>query len=257
METRPKIVGVIPARLGSTRIKNKMLERILPSKTLVQMTYERSKGAKILDELIVATDSDEVEKSAKEVGARVIRWPLPLTSKNGTEGVALALEQFTDFTPDIVVVIWGDEPLYPASAIDECAQLLVDDPTLQVASVADRITDEIMVSEPSVVKVLTDLNNNVISFSRAPVPFPFRPNNPYDHYHIIGAMAVRYEFLKKFLTMPQTPLELREGIEQFRILENGIRMRMVKGDYRNLGVNMPDELEKVRAIANARAAEGK
>lgn len=253
---RPKVLGIIPARSGSTRIKNKMLERIIPSKTLVQLTYERSKKATALDELIVATDSDEIETSAKAVGARVIRWPLPLASKNGTEGVALALEQFKDFIPDIVVNIWGDEPLYPAEAIDECINLLIKDPTLQVAGVADRITDDVMVTEPSVVKVLMDLKNNVLSFSRASVPFLYRPSSSYDHYHIIGVMAMRREFFHTFLKLPQTPLELREGVEQLRILEHGYRMRVVKGDYRNLGVNMPDELEKVRAIVAERLEKG-
>ena len=251
-KNRPKILGVIPARSGSTRIKHKMLESILPNKTLVQLTFERSKKAKILDELIVATDSDEIEKNVRDVGGRVIRWPLPLASKNGTEGVALALEQFKDFTPDIVVNIWGDEPLYPPEAIDECVNLLIKDPELQVSSVADRITDEVMVVEPSIVKVLTDLNNNVLSFSRATVPFPYNPKSSYDHYHIIGVMAMRLEFLHKFLKLPQTPLELREGIEQFRILEHGFRMGIVKGNYRNLGVNTPEELEKVRAIVAGR-----
>lgn len=252
IKVRPKVLGIIPARSGSTRIKNKMLESILPGRTLVQLSYERSKNATVLDELIVATDSDEIEQSATAVGARVIRWPLPLRSRNGTEGVALALEQFTDFTPDIVVNIWGDEPLYPARAIDECVELLLRDPQLQVASVADRISDAVTVTEPSIVKVLTDLENNVVFLSRAAVPFLYNPHSAYEHYHIIGVMAMRREFLLRFLTLPQTPLELREGVEQLRIIEHGIRMRVHKGDYGNLGVNTPAELERVRAMIENR-----
>lgn len=247
--SKPKVLGVIPARLGSTRIKNKMLETIIPGKTLVQMTYERSKEAKSLDALVVATDSEDIARSAEAVGAKVIRWPLPLQSKNGTEGVALALEHFTDFMPDIVVNIWGDEPLYPAYAIDACVDLLLKDESLQVAGVADRLTDEVTVAEPSIVKVLTDLENNVLAFSRAPVPFLFRPESTYEHYHVIGAMAMRRSFFDTFLALPQTPIELREGVEQWRILEHGIRMKVVKGDFKNLGVNTPDELEKVREMA--------
>ena len=249
---RPKVLGVIPARAGSTRIKNKMLESIIPDRTLVQLTFERSKKAKMLDELIIATDSDEIEKSAVAVGARVIRWQLPLASKNGTEGVALALEKFDDFVPDIVVNIWGDEPLYPPEAIDKCVELLINDEILKVSGVADRITDDVLVSEPSIVKVLTDLNNNALSFSRATIPFPYKPETPYEHYHVIGVMAMRREFLLDFLKLPQTPIELREGVEQMRILEHGIRMRMVKGDYHNLGVNVSEELERVRAIMATR-----
>lgn len=251
--SKPKVLGVIPARLGSTRVKNKMIERIVPGKTLVQLTYERSKRAKSLDALVVATEADEIAASAGAVGAPVIRWPLPLQSKNGTEGVALALERFTDFIPDIVVNIWGDEPLYPAEAIDQCVELLLKDPSLQVASVADRLSDEISVSEPSVVKVITDINNNALVFSRAAIPFPYNTAAPYDHYQIIGVMAMRRQFLHRYLSLPRTPAEVRESVEQMRIVEHGIRMQIVKGDYQNLGVNTPEELERVRAIfANSR-----
>lgn len=242
---KPKVLGVIPARLGSTRIKNKMLEHLIPGKPLVEFTIERTKKARLLDALIVATDSELIAVAAKPHGVEVIMTPSELNT--GTDRVAAAVKQFKGFTPDIVVNIWGDEPLYPAEAIDECVQMLLDDPELPVAGVADRITDVVMVAEPSIVKVLTDLHDNVLSFSRAAVPFPYKPHSSYEHYHIIGAMAMRREFLYRFLELPQTPLELREGVEQLRILEHGYRMRVVKGDYQNLGVNTPAELEQVRA----------
>ena len=244
-----KVLGVIPARLGSTRIKNKMLESIIPGKTLIQMTVERTKKSRHIDALVVATDSDEIAKSISGLDVEIIMTDPEIPT--GTDRVGVAVELFTEFTPDIVVNIWGDEPLYPAGAIDKCVELLLEDPELQVSGVADRITDEIMVSEPSIVKVLTDLENNVLLFSRATIPFPYRPNSSYDHYHIIGAMAMRREFLKQFIKLPQTPLELREGVEQLRIIEHGFKMRVVKGDYKNLGVNTPNELEKVRKIVSS------
>ena len=242
---KPKVLGVIPARLGSTRIKNKMLESIIPGKTLVELTIERTKQAKSLDALILATDSELIAEAARKHDIPVVMTPAELNT--GTDRVAAAVQQFTEFTPDIVVNIWGDEPLYPAEAIDACVDLLIQDPELPVAGVADRLTDEVMVAEPSIVKVLTDLKNNVLSFSRATVPFPYKPQSAYGHYHIIGAMAMRRDFLYRFLELPQTPLELREGVEQLRILEHGYRMKVVKGEYHNLGVNTPRELEQVRA----------
>lgn len=244
MNSEKKVLGIIPARIGSTRIPKKMLED-LGGKTLIQRTYERSKDASKLDALVVATDSEEIAESARAVGAPVIMWPTPITSKNGTEGAAMALKQFTDFEPEIVSIIWGDEPLYPAEAIDDSITLLLDDENLQVSSIGDLIKDEEMWRRPSVVKVLTDFSGTVLYISRAPIPHPYT-EAPVDVHHIIGVMTVRAPFLKTFLSLPQTPLEKREGVEQMRILENGYRMKIVKGDYGSLGVNTPEELEQVR-----------
>jgi|SRR3989338_8770228 len=249
METRPKVLGIIPARLGSTRIPEKMLKDIC-GKPLIQWTVERTLKARSLDALVVATDSERIAEIVKPLGVPVIMTPSELHT--GSDRAAAAAKLFTDFTPDIIAIIWGDEPLYPAEAIDNCVSLLLDDPELQAGIAADRIHDEEMWRQPSVVKVLADLKNNVLSFSRAPVPYAYHAKASTDLYHVIGVMVARREFLYQFLQMPQTPLELREGIEQMRILENGVRMRIHKGDYGSLGVNMPEELEQVRAIVAAR-----
>ncbi len=109
--------------------------------------------------------------------------------------------------------------------------------------------------EPSVVKVLTDLKNNVLSLSRAPVPYLYRPEARAPLYHVIGTCVFRREFLYEFLAMSQTPLELCEGVEQYRILENGVRMRTAKGDFGSLGVNTPEELTKVCAMVASQEKE--
>lgn len=239
-----KILGVIPARIGSTRVTNKMLEDIC-GKTLIQRTYERSLKATMLDALVVATDSDDIEKNIAAVGARVIRWPLPLSSKNGTEGVALALSAFKDFTPDIVVNIWGDEPLYPASVIDDCVKKLIENPNFQAVTAADKIEERAMLEANSVVKIVTDLHDRALYISRSLIPHTYTKTNP-SHYHVIGAMAMRTDFLWKYISLEQTPLELAEGVEQLRILEHGYGLGVVKGEFKNLGVNTPHELEEVR-----------
>ncbi|MEK7567343.1 MAG: 3-deoxy-manno-octulosonate cytidylyltransferase [Patescibacteria group bacterium] len=250
---RLKVLGIIPARLGSTRIPEKMLADI-SGKPLIQHTIDRTKKAHLLDALVVATDSERIANIVKPLGVPVIMTPSELPTGSDRAGAATKL--FTEFTPDVIAIIWGDEPLYPAEAIDQCVALLQEDPELQVSIAADKIHDEEMWRSPSVVKVLTDLKNNVLSFSRAPVPFAHSTNSPVDLYHVIGVMVVRREFLYEFLQMSRTPLELREGVEQMRILENGVRIRVVKGDWKNLGVNMPDELEQVRTIMVARQQKG-
>ena len=245
-----KVLGVIPARLASSRIPEKMLKDIC-GKPLIQWTIERTKKARSLDALVVSTDSEKIADVARGLGVPVIMTPAELPT--GTDRVAATVKLFKDFEPDIVANIWGDEPLYPAAAIDACVDALRGDESLQVSCAADRIDDEKMLSAPSIVKVLTDLEGNALSFTRSLVPFPYNTKAPYTNYHVIGIMAMRRAFLEKFIAMSQTPIELREGVEQMRILEHGVRMRVVKGDYKNLGVNTPDELEEVRKIMAARA----
>lgn len=243
-EIKKKVLGVIPARLGSTRIPEKMLKDIC-GKPLIQRTVERTKNAQSLDALIVTTDSKEIADIVKSLNVPVIMTDSKIPT--GTDRVAAAVELFTDFEPDMVVNIWGDEPLYPASAIDRSVQRLLDDEELQVVAAADKITDEKMLTESSIVQVLTDLNDNALIFSRASLPYPYT-NEPIEYHHVIGVLAMRRSFLKTLLTLPRTPIEAREGVEQMRILEHGYRMGIVKGDFQNLGVNMPDELEEVRKI---------
>jgi 3-deoxy-manno-octulosonate cytidylyltransferase (CMP-KDO synthetase) len=247
---KPRVLGVIPARLESTRVPEKMLADIC-GKPLIAWTVERTKRATSLDALVVATDSERIAEVARALGVPVIMTPPTLPT--GTDRSAAAAELFSDFEPDIVVTIWGDEPLYTHEAIDAVVELLLADPELQAAGVADRITDEAAHAEPSLVKVLTDLKDNVLSFSRAAVPHPYRSKEA-AAYHITGAQAMRRDFLETYLGLPQGPLEKTEGIEQMRILEHGYRMRVVKGDFDNLGVNTPEELERVRAIMAARLA---
>jgi 3-deoxy-manno-octulosonate cytidylyltransferase (CMP-KDO synthetase) len=247
-----KVLGVIPARLGSTRIPNKMLVDI-GGRKLIERTVERTKACTSLDKLIVSTDSEEIANVVRALDIDVIMTESDLPT--GTDRVAATVEKFTEFEPDIVSVIWGDEPLYPAEAIDKSVELLLEDEDLLVSSVGDLIEDPEMWARPSVVKIITDFAGNVMYITRAQVPHPYNASVPVEVHHIIGVMTVRKPFLKKFIEFPQTPLEKREGVEQMRILENGYRMRIVKGNYHSLGVNTPEELEKVREIYKQR--EGK
>ena len=246
-----KVLGVIPARIGSTRIPRKMLKDIC-GKSLIERTYERSKGAQSLDALVIATDSDEIEELATSFGARGIRSVKE--HRNGTERAGEATQLFTDFTPDIVVTIWGDEPLYPANAIDACVAMLKRDGELKAVTAADRIVHSDMMTTNSVVKIVTDVRSRALYISRATIPYTFT-DAPADHYHVIGAMAMRRDFLFEYIGMEQTPLERIESVEQLRILENGYKLGIVKGDFDNLGVNTPGEYEEVVRIFEKRLRE--
>lgn len=244
-----KVLGVIPARIGSTRIPEKMLADIA-GKPLIQHTIERTLKAELLDHLIVWTDSKDIAHIAESLGVQVHLTSSELST--GTDQVIETAKQFKGFNPEIVVNIWGDEPMYPASAIDDCIKELQKDKTLAVSLAGDKITDESMLREPSIVQVLTDINNNVLFFSRAPIPYQYTDYHYDDHYHVIGVMAMRRDFVDSFAGLHRTPIEMAEGVEQLRILEHGYRMRLVKGEYNNLGVNTPEELEIVRQIYSSK-----
>lgn len=243
-----KVLGIIPARLGSTRIPEKMLEDI-HGKTLIQWTYERSKDAKLLDALVVGTDSERIAEAARLFGAQVI-----MTAddhKTGTDRAYEVAKKFTKFTPDIVAIIWGDEPLYPASVIDECIKKLMDNPNLDAVAAADKINNPTMLGMDSVVKVVTDKYDQALYISRALIPHPYKESS-FEYYHVTGAMVMRMDFLEKYVSMEQTPLERTESVEQLRILENGYKLGILKIDSGNLGVNTPIELGEVKRIIGER-----
>ncbi len=246
-----KVLGVIPSRLGSTRIPEKMLKDI-HGKTLIEWTYRRTKNAKNLDSLVIATDSDRIAEVAKSFGAEVVMTSVD--HKTGTDRAQEAVKKFSAFKPDLVAIIWGDEPLYPAEIIDVCIKRMIEQPDLDAITAADKITNPAMLNTDSVVKVVTDKDDRAMYISRSPIPHWFKGDSP-DYYHIIGVMVMRTDFLDKYVLMSQTPLEMIESVEQLRIIENGYKLGVVKVDSGNLGVNTPSELEEVRKIIESRESK--
>jgi 3-deoxy-manno-octulosonate cytidylyltransferase (CMP-KDO synthetase) len=239
-----KVLGVIPARFESTRLPRKMLKD-LEGKTLIQRTYERTLDATSLDALVIATDSNEIEEHARSFDAKVIRSRRE--HESGTDRAAEAAELFTEFTPDIVAVIWGDEPMYPASVIDSCVTLLKERDEFTVTTAAFKISDSDMIGSEHVGTVVTDLNDKILYISRSLIPHNFK-HKDVTYYHSTGVMVMRFEFIKQYGSLPQTPLEQIEGVEQLRIIENGYAMGVVRTDTRNIGVNTPEEFERVQTF---------
>jgi 3-deoxy-manno-octulosonate cytidylyltransferase (CMP-KDO synthetase) len=169
---KPKILGIIPARLNSTRLPRKMLQDIC-GRPMIEWTYRQVKKAKILDALVVATDSEEIAEVVKHAGGRVL-----MTSskpQTGTDRVAEAAARFTDFKPDIVLNIQGDEPLMPIAAITKTAQLLLDHKEDVMSTVARPYPKENPLEERGQVKVVLDMNGHALFFSRSQIPFDRTP----------------------------------------------------------------------------------
>lgn len=242
-----RVIGVIPARYGSTRFPGKPLADIL-GKPMIQHVWERTSQAKTLEKVIIATDDERILRKAKEFGAEAILTSSSLSS--GTERVA---ETVKDLDVNIVANIQGDEPLIEPQAIDEAIKSLIDDPEIPMATLAYKTTKKEEIKDPNVVKVVFDKDNFALYFSRSPIPFSKEHRSPFTvhgspFYKHLGLYVYRKEFLLKLAKMKPTPLERMEGLEQLRVLENGYRIKVVETEYDSIGVDTPRDLERVRAV---------
>ncbi len=237
---KPKVLGVISARIGSTRVPRKMLKDIY-GKSLIRRAYERTVQSNTLDAVVIATDSDDIEAEAQSFGAKVIRSIKEHT--NGTERTAEAVRLFTEFVPDTVVTIWGDEPFYPASVIDACVDLFHTG-KFDVVIPSFKIEDPKLIEDSSVGKVVTDINGRILYLSRSPIPHNYKGANV-DYYHASGAMIMHRDFFDIYSNLPRTGLEAIEDVEQLRILEQGYSIGTIKTDFINRGVNTPEDYDAV------------
>ncbi len=244
-----KIAGIIPARYGSTRLEGKPLKDIC-GKPMIQYVYQAAQQAQLLGRVIVATDDERIFQAVHAFGGEA-----QITSASHSTGTDRIAEVARNIDADILVNIQGDEPLLDARMIDEAICPLLDDPTLKAATLCRPIHSEEDLYSPHVVKAVFDLNGNALYFSRSLIPYP-RKVEGHRAYEHIGIYVYRKDFLMHYVTLPQTPLEKSESLEQLRILENGVRLKVVITgyEYNGLSVDTPEDLERVRAIIAIRGA---
>ena len=169
---------------------------------------------------------------------------------SGSDRTAEAVDKFSDFSPEIVVTIWGDEPFISPEAIDRAVDALKNAPeSVVAATVAIPITKEESEST-SVVNVVFDVNNLALCFSRALIPYPFKSSGNF--YKTSGIMAFRRGFISKYSELPRRQFEIAESVEEMRILENGYKIKIVPGNFESVGVNTPEELELATEIIKKR-----
>jgi 3-deoxy-manno-octulosonate cytidylyltransferase (CMP-KDO synthetase) len=238
-----RILGVIPARFASSRFPGKALAP-LAGKPLLQHVYERASQARYLSKLIIATDDDRIVQVARSFGAQV-----QMTRSDHLSGTDRVAEVASSDPAQVIVNIQGDEPLIEPSAIDAAALALLDDPELPMATLKKRIEIPSEVNNPNVVKVVTDLADDAIYFSRCPIPHPRDGSRGgIVHYKHIGLYVYRREFLLAYSGLPVGRLEQAERLEQLRAIENGYRIRVVETEYESLGVDTPEDLERIAAL---------
>jgi 3-deoxy-manno-octulosonate cytidylyltransferase (CMP-KDO synthetase) len=239
-----KVVVVIPARYGSTRLPGKPLVS-LAGQPMIQRVYERAKSAQRVDRVIVATDDERIVKAVKAFGgeARMTR----ADHRTGTERVA---EVAAHDGADVFVNVQGDEPLLDPAAVDTAVQALLEEPQASVATVATPIKTPGDIMDPNVCKVVLDFDENALYFSRAPVPWVRDTANKVQVRHLkhLGLYVFRRDALLEYPTLPQGELEKIEQLEQLRWLENGWKIRVAQVQHDAVSVDVPEDVARVEKL---------
>lgn len=236
------IIGLIPARWGSSRFPGKPLHPIA-GKPLVQHVWERVSLCSRLDDIAIATDDKRIFDAALAFGAKAIMtYP---DHPSGSDRLAEAVQTFPSATH--VVNIQGDEPLIDPALIDRLAGALVADPALSMATVACPIGQEDDLNNPNIVKVALAGNGDALYFSRSVIPYARNARVTPALRHL-GIYAYRRDFLENYVRWEPTPLEKTESLEQLRALENGARIRVILTDHVSVGVDTPEQAVQVEQI---------
>ena len=217
---------------------------------MVEWVCRAAGQARTVDAVAVATDDERVARAVRAFGGTVL-----LTSRDHQTGTDRVAEAAGTMDHRIIVNIQGDEPLINPEAIDEAVRPLIDDESIAMATLKKRIESRGELEKESVVKVVTDGHGFALYFSRAPIPFVrdeeegvFPARLYYKH---IGLYAYRRDFLLRLASLPPTPLEAAEKLEQLRALENGYRIRVVETAHDSVAVDTADDLNRVREIVGA------
>jgi 3-deoxy-manno-octulosonate cytidylyltransferase (CMP-KDO synthetase) len=237
-----KILGVIPARFASTRFPGKALAP-LAGKPLLQHVFERALLARYLSGVLIATDDEQIAAAARRFGA-----PVRMTRADHASGTDRVAEVAASDDAQLIVNIQGDEPLIDPGAID-AAVLALRECDAPMATLKRRIADRADLQNPNVVKVVTAASGDAIYFSRCPIPFHREASGTY--YQHVGLYVYRRDFLLRYPDLPIGPLESAEKLEQLRALENGYRIRVALTEYESIGVDTPEDLEKVSSLIEA------
>src|SRR6516165_4751903 len=241
-----KTLGIIPARYASTRFPGKPLAPIA-GKPLIQRVVEQCQKAKSLSEIVVATDDDRIASAAKTFcRVEMTRADHP----SGSDRIAEVAERISC---DAIVNIQGDEPLIDPNVIDAVAGALMNS---TMSTAATTIKNPAEYDNPNVVKVVVNAGGHALYFSRRTIPYLREAANrpvpeqlaAFPFLKHLGIYGFRRETLLRLVQFPVSPLENAEKLEQLRALDNGIAIAVVKVDYDSVGVDLPDDVQRVEQI---------
>ncbi len=240
-----RILAGIPARYASTRFPGKALA-LLAGRPMIEHVYRRVASVAGIEQVLVATDDERIAAAVRGFGGEA-----RLTSPAHRSGTDRLAELFAAVDCDLVVNVQGDEPLIDPRAIEQAIEPFLLDARLPVSTLKTRIRTLETLMSPHVVKVVTDAAGFAVGFSRAPEP-PVGPGMAIDlervpYFKHLGLYVYRREFLLELAKWPPTPREEQEKLEQWRILDHGVRVKVVETPYDSIGVDTPDDLARAAA----------
>jgi len=234
------VCAIIPARYASTRFPGKPLADIC-GKPMIQHVYERTLQADSVNRVIVATDDKRIQSAVVAFGGEVA-----MTRADHPSGTDRLAEVAGALDVELIVNVQGDEPLIDPAMIDQAVRPLQENAAIVMGTLKSRIVDSGDYGNPNIVKVVTDGNGFALYFSRSPIPHMRDDARPALFKHV-GLYVYRREFLLAYPCLSETPLEQAEKLEQLRALEHGYRIFVAETDRQSIGVDVPDDLQKVIA----------
>lgn len=242
--TKRTIIGVIPARLDSTRLPGKVLRPIC-GRPMLHHVFARTSRCWLLDDLMVATDSREVYEYC--VGHQV---KVRMTSSGHLSGTDRIYEVMQSMPADIYVNIQGDEPMIRSAHLEALLQPFLNDPDVQVSTLKTPITED-EAANPNCVKVVTDTNGGALYFSRCAIPYNRDRTAGTVCFKHLGIYAYTRSALERFHRLSPSRLEQTERLEQLRFLEHGIPIRVAETPHDTIGVDTEDDLARVERYFQA------
>lgn len=239
-----KAIAIIPARIASTRLPRKILREI-DGRTMLDRVYSAARGASMLADVIVATDSQEILDVCRAHG-----WNARLTSDQHRSGTDRVHEVAQTVEADVYVNVQGDEPLARPEHLDVLLRLM-ENSQLQVGTLKTPCAAE-DVNNPNAVKVVTDKNGRALYFSRSTIPFDRDSRGDIAYFKHLGFYAYRKPALDQFCRWPESSLERSERLEQLRFLENGKDIYVAETPYDTIGVDTEADLKRVEEILRKR-----
>ncbi len=242
------VVAIIPARYDSTRLPGKPLA-LIDGRPMIEHVYRRVASAPSVAAVVVATDDERIRTAVEAFGGRAV-----LTGRHHPSGTDRVAEVAATLDCELVVNVQGDEPLIDPAMIEQALAPFAADAKLGIATLCRRLDDPARAADPHVTKVVFDRDGYALYFSRAAIPFVRDGGTRAAVYEHIGLYVYRRACLLALARLAPTPLERAERLEQLRALEHGVRIKVVETALSSIGVDTPEDLERVRRLVASRTA---
>lgn len=245
------IIGIIPARLAASRFPNKPMAPIL-GMPMIGHVYCRAKMCPHLNDVWVATCDEEIFDYINSIGGKAVMTAdsHQRASDRAAEAV-VKIEQMEGVAVDYVAMIQGDEPMLMPGMINDLIDPVIKDPNLKITNLINEITTEEEFNSANVVKVVLDLNDFVLYFSREPIPSKRKYNGIPPMWKQLGIILFERNLLLEYINLPPTPLEIIESVDMNRLLEHGRKIKMVKTKFKSCGVDVPADVSFVEGQLKA------